>query len=455
VDSGGAHESYLKINNTEIDHLGYYAAEAYGVAYKTRGCDHTNLSVCSAAGVYGFEKNSRFHDNFMGTYTWGAKGIVFTNNEYDHNFMYGLDPHDVSINLTIDHNHFDYNGDHGVICSQLCDNLTITNNESDHNGMVPFPGPTGDADTPGQVHGIMIHRGVTNTTISGNFVHDQPNGAGIAVFDSAGDTVTNNTVTGNQYGVRISVGSAGNIIRNNTITNSGQYGLFMYKGTDPVSYTTASGHPTGNVFSDNTVNGTGSNAVKLNEADSNQITNCVFSNTGSSMLFQSAASNVLTNLTLPATQKISVTGSSAEPGSVTVAQPRAPFQVTVDSNSSADVTGPGGQLFALGSTATSVAPSGSTLHVSASGTVTPQPVTVVPASGTATATASGIGTATVHVVVTGSAPRTISVSGLTPGGTYTVRRDGIPLTVAIADGSGTVQVTDAPLSSGTYDYTVS
>jgi hypothetical protein len=177
----------MLINNSELDHLGYYAAESYGVAYKTRGCDHTNLSVCTKVGVYGSETNSRFHNNFMGTYTWGAKGLVFTNNEYDHNVMYGLDPHDVSISLTIDHNHFDYNGDHGVICSQRCDSLTITNNESDHNGMVPFMGPTGDSDTPGQVHGIMIHRGVTNTVISGNYVHDQPNGAGIAIFDRAGD----------------------------------------------------------------------------------------------------------------------------------------------------------------------------------------------------------------------------------------------------------------------------
>ncbi len=40
----------------------------------------------------------------------------------------------------------------------------------------------------------MIHRGVTNTVISGNYVHDQPNGAGIAVFDSAGNTITNNTI---------------------------------------------------------------------------------------------------------------------------------------------------------------------------------------------------------------------------------------------------------------------
>jgi len=53
--------------------------------------------------------------------------------------------------------------------------------------MVPFTGPVPDPAGPGgQVHGIMLHRGVTNTTIKNNNVHDQPNGAGIAIFDTAG-----------------------------------------------------------------------------------------------------------------------------------------------------------------------------------------------------------------------------------------------------------------------------
>lgn len=458
-------ESRLTIDHSELDHLGYYAAESYGVAYKTRGCDHNNLSVCMAVGVYGYQKNSRFHDNFMGTYTWGAKSLVFTNDEYDHNVMYGLDPHDVSINLLIDHNHFHDNGDHGVICSQLCDNLTITNNESDHNGMVPFRGPTGDSDTPGQVHGIMIHRGVTNTTISNNNVHDQPNGAGIAIFDSAGDSVTNNTVTGNMYGIRISVGSAGNTIANNTVTSSSQYAVFLYKGSDLPTYTTANGHPTGNVFTGNTFNGTGSNALKFNEADGNQVSDSGFSNTGGSLLFQSSAGNVLTNVTLPAGQRISVVGSAAEPGSLTVAQPPAAFSLSLDANSSAEVTSPTGRLFATaaGTVGTTVTPSGSDLHLT-SGilgttngvTITPQPVLVVPASGTASASANGIGTSTVHVVVAATAGvgLTITVGGLTPNGRYAVTRDGASVGMFFADNEGKVQFVDAPPTGGTSDYAV-
>lgn len=465
LDSDGVtpRESRMLINNSELDHLGYYAAESYGVAYKTRGCDHTNLTVCSRVGVYGSQTNSRFHDNFMGTYTWGAKNLVFTNNEYDHNVMYGLDPHDVSINLTIDHNHFDYNGDHGVICSQLCDSLTITNNESDHNGMVPFPGPTGDSDTPGQVHGIMIHRGVTNTVISGNNVHDQPNGAGIAIFDSAGDTVTNNTVVNNKYGVRISVGSAGNHITNNAITNSGQYGLYLYKGSDLPSYTTMTGHPTGNVFDNNTIDGTGSNAVKFTEADSNTISNTTFSNTGGSLLFNLSAGNVLANLTLPSGQRVSVTGSGTEPGSVTVSGPTAPFSLSLDSDSSAEVTSPTGQLMAADGTgvAATVTPMGSDTHLTSAilgttggVTVTPQPITVVPASGTASALGTGAAAVRLSGQTAGS-PVTFTIGGLTADGIYTVNRDGTVLTQVTADQSGTVWwFTDAPPTGDPTNYTI-
>jgi mannuronan 5-epimerase len=376
--------------------------------------------------------------------------------------MYGLDPHDVSINLTIDHNHFDFNGDHGVICSQLCDNLAITNNESDHNGMVPFLGPTGDSDNPGQVHGIMIHRGVTNTVISGNYVHDQPNGAGIAVFDSAGDTVTNNTVVNNQYGVRISVGSANNRVTNNTITNSSQYGLFLYKGTDLPSYTTMTGHPTSNMFDNNTIDGTGSNAVKFTEADSNTISNTTFGNTGGSLLFNMSAGNVLANLTLPSGQRVSVTGNSTEPGSVTVAGPTAPFSLSLDSGSSADVTSTSGQLVTVGGTnvAVTVTTSGSDTHLTAviigttgAVTVAPQAIRVGVGSGTASALRTGPAAVRVSGYATG-AVFTFTIGGLAAGATYTVTSNGSALLPVTADASGTVRFTDTPPTGGPTDYAV-
>ncbi len=465
LDSDGVtpRQSTMTIANSEVDHLGYDGSEAEGVAYKTRGCDHTsaNIGVCQKVQVTGSETNSHFHDSFMGTFTWGASGITFKNNEYDHNVVYGLDPHDVSTKLTIDHNHFDNNGDHGLICAEACDHLTITNNESDHNGMVPFRGPSG-TDTPTKVHGIMLYRGVTNTTVSGNSVHDQPNGAGIAIYDTSGDTVTNNKIVGAQYGIQISVGSAKNTISNNTVTNSTLYGVYMYKSSDAVHYTTASGHPTGNVLSNNTFNGTGSNAVKLTESDSNQFTNSTFTNTGSKLQFINSAKNVLNNVTMPAGQRISVTGTAAEPGSLTIISPPGKLSVSVDANSSYDVTNVGGKLYAVGGVAATVSPTGSATHLTSTAlgttggvSMTPQALTVLPASGSASASATGSGTST-NLTVTGTpgGNLAITIGGLTPGAHYLVRRNGGQITTAVADSGGVVRFTDAPAAHGTFHYQV-
>ena len=458
-------QSRMDIKNSDLGYLGYYAAESYGVAYKTRGCDHTNLPVCNAVKVSGSQIDSRFHHNYMGTYTWGAYDMDFVGNSYDHNIMYGLDPHDVSTYLTITDNHFAYNGDHGVICSQLCDHLTITDNESDHNGMVPWTGPEGDAE-PGQVHGIMIHRGVTNTVISGNSVHDMPNGAGIAIFDSSGNTITDNVVDGTQYGIRISVGSANNSITHNTVDDSGKYALYMYKGSDLPSYTTMTGHPTANIFDSNTVDGTDSNVVKLTESDQNVVSNTTFTNTGGSFYTSGSVGNMVTASTFPSGQDFAVKGLPGEPGSMTITAPSGVVDVSCDATSSADVTSPTGVVFAAGATAltTTVSPTGSTLHLTSAllgttGTtpITPKAVTVVPAAGTLSAKATGSGTST-QLTVNGQpagTTLTIRIGALTPGTTYTVKRAGTSIGTATANGTGWITVTNAPPTNGSYVYTVS
>src|SRR5882757_9424175 len=269
-------ESRMDITASDIGNLGYYAAESYGVAYKSRGCDATHLSVCAALNVYGSQTGSRFHDDYMGTYTFDAYGMTFDGNEYDHNVMYGLDPHDDSDYLTITHNHFHDNGDHGLICSQRCDHLLIADNESDHNGIPPYVPPGDDDSSDNQIHGIMIHRGVTDSIIEDNYIHDQPNGAGIAVFDSSNDIIRDNTITGAKYGLRYSVGSTNITTSGNVVSSSGQYAVFTYQGTDVPAYTNSTGRPTGLTFTGNTFDTTASNAVKLNQSDATTFTGNTF-----------------------------------------------------------------------------------------------------------------------------------------------------------------------------------
>ena len=267
MDGTTPRQSTMTIADSDIGYLGYYASETYGVAFKARGCGITTQSVCAALNVLGSETNSRFHDNFMGTYTWGAQDMVFDGNTYENNKDYGLDPHDDSDYLTITNNLFTHNNNHGLICSQRCDHLVIRGNRSIDNGHTPYVGPGDDDPKDNQVHGIMLHRGVTDSVIENNQVDGQINGAGIAIFDSVGNTVRGNTLSGNKYGVRFSVGTRDTLVADNTVTNSLSNAVFSYKGSDSPVYTGTTGRPANITFTGNTFTGAGAELFKLQDSD--------------------------------------------------------------------------------------------------------------------------------------------------------------------------------------------
>ncbi|WP_329316885.1 right-handed parallel beta-helix repeat-containing protein [Streptomyces sp. NBC_01262] len=461
---GTPRESRMDITDSDIGYLGWHGAEAYGVSYKGRGCDSTHLSVCAALNVYGSETDSRFHDNFMGTYTFDAYGMTFDNNEYDHNVMYGLDPHDDSDYLTITHNHSHDNGDHGIICSQRCDHLEIAYNEVDHNGIPPYVPPGDDDASDNQVHGIMIHRGVTDSVIEYNNIHDQPNGAGIAVFDSSNDIIRNNTVSGAEYGLRYSVGSSNITTSANTVTNSSQYAVFTYQGTDIPAYTNSTGRPTGLTFTGNTFTGSGSNAVKLNQSDGTVFTGNTFSGTfGSGVLTQYTTGTLLSGNTAPTSLGYSVKGDSTTPGSITFKDATAPTQVTVDSVSSAAFTSTVGTVYKVAGypsvgTALTTGGSTSTLTLARVGsgqvTVTPLPLAVKPGSGTATARVPSGADSYETAVTAGTAGSDLAftASGLTPGATYTLTADGTTVTSGTANASGALTLHATAASTSEVDY---
>lgn len=259
--------STMNIVDSDLGFLGYNGAEAYGVAYKARGCGIDTQNICAVLDVLGKQTGSTFHDNFMGTYTWGAQDMLFDRNTYTKNKSYGLDPHDDSDGLTITNNVFSLNSNHGLICSQRCDHLTITGNKAVDNGLTPYVGPGDDDPSDNQVHGIMLHRGVTDSVIADNEVRGQVNGGGIVVFDSVGNTVRGNTVTGNKFGLRFSVGTRDTVVTGNTVTGSGANALLAYKGTDAPVYTGTSGRPTGITFTDNTFDGAGGELFKVQDSD--------------------------------------------------------------------------------------------------------------------------------------------------------------------------------------------
>ena len=459
VDATGKYESRMTIDSSDVGFLGYYASEAYGVVYKARGCDATHQDVCNALNVGGFEKNSRFHDNYFGTYTWGADDMDFTNNEYDRNIGYGLDPHDDSDNLRIVGNKSHHNGNHGIICSQRCDHLTITDNESYQNGLVPWVGPHDIDASDNQVHGIMIHRGVTDTTIKNNNVHDNPNGAGIAVFESGGGTtIEGNTLAGNKYGLRFSVGSHDITSSGNTITGTTQYAVYAYRGKDLPVYTQTGGRNVDLAFADNKINGSGSDVVSLTETDRIAFTGNTVTGTVGKIRLTGSTATTLTDNTLRSGITFTLVGSNATVQSSAGAA-RPTFKTTVDAGSALSVVTDDGRLSGVSvPTQTALSASTATLKLPVSTTsltVTAQPMGATVTSGNATARPVSVSATSKTIGITPSAAGqqvAWTMGGFTAGTTYVVRVGSVKSGTVTADSDGNVSSTLA--ATGTAEVQV-
>jgi parallel beta-helix repeat protein len=469
-------ESRMDIADSEFSYLGFSNTTSYGVSFKgDGGCSATNLGPCDLLNVYGSERNSHFHHNFMGTYTYNMGGhentssdALFDGNEYDHNVMYGLDPHDDSDYLTITKNHFHDNGDHGLICSQRCDHLTITGNESDHNGFPPYIAPGDPTASDNQIHGIMIHRGVRDSTIKDNNVHDN-NGAGFAVFDSFNNTFDHNTLTNNKYGIRTSVGSYGNTYTNNTVTKSSSYAVYAYSSTtDSAVYGKASGRPTDEKFTGNTFDTTGAELVKLGTSDGFTFSDNIVTGTVGKVSADSSTGLSWTGDAVPGTGLTLKAATSAS--TATVSYPNGPFVVTPGPSGTIKVTAKGGRLAdTSGKTPLATITAGSSdatatytfdtalLGTSSSSTVTPRPVTVLPASGSLQARISGYTSTTKHLILQGltvGGTASASWGGLTPGSTWKVTLDtGTPATYT-ADSNGTITWTHTETTGAAHDYSI-
>jgi len=275
--NGGTQEPYearLDIINSEISYLGYYAAEAYGVAWKVYAKalnPPPGRELYEMVDIFGSVHNSTFSNNYFGTYTFGAYCIDWIDNVFEDNIEYGLDPHDDSDYLVIEGNTFRNNGNHGLICSKYCNNLTIRNNISHNNR-----------------NGIMLHRYTDDSLVENNHSYDNRD-SGIAIFDSHRNTVINNRFENNRRAaVRFSVGASENLIADNILegvaeneTGNG-YLIFGYQGSDlPIE---GDGRPKRNIIRDNQMTGYKSPMIKWKEASENRLERNVLSGISSASL---------------------------------------------------------------------------------------------------------------------------------------------------------------------------
>ncbi len=108
-----------------------------------------------------------------------------------------------------------------------------------------------------------------NNTISGNNIHDNSltSSVGVGLLYANSNTITDNTISGNQIGIGLNNGSSNNIVTGNTISNNKDIGIAFYNASNGNTVT-------GNTVENNTVgilleNASDSNTVEDNTVSSN------------------------------------------------------------------------------------------------------------------------------------------------------------------------------------------
>ncbi|MDQ3305870.1 MAG: right-handed parallel beta-helix repeat-containing protein, partial [Actinomycetota bacterium] len=164
--------SRLDVVDSEMSYLGSDRSSAYGVAWRV--------------GTTGEALRSTFAHNFFGVYTYEVADIVFRDNVFRDNILYGFDPHDYTTGLVVEDNEAYGNGSHGFIVSRYVTDSVLARNYSHDNAG----------------NGIVMDFGSDRNRIEANLVENNAKD-GIVVLGSAATVVVDNVIRGNRVGVRI------------------------------------------------------------------------------------------------------------------------------------------------------------------------------------------------------------------------------------------------------------
>lgn len=443
ADGVTARESRMDIVDSEIHHLGYYAAVSYGLVWKVIGDITVIPDLYDRVEVYGSLLRSHVHHNYMGFYSFGAYAIEISDSEMAFNESYGIDPHDDSDQLLIARNLVHDNGAHGIICSRRCDGLTIIDNEIYNSD-----------------HGIMLHREVVNTLVANNYSHNNRSD-GIALFESHNNIISGNIVEANQKGgIRLSMGSYGNAIEDNIVRDNVENGLYLYQGDDLPE--TTDGRPKDNVFRNNTVSGNG-RLLKVRDADRILFENNVFSGTVSDIeIYDSTAIDIVGNEDNLASLEIASKGAVSGYSEVRLETDR-DVATTIDEFGVIVLTNPSGRIFQPeeNGPGTVIEPPGSTLVISSPLISNTSNVSALPLFATTTAGAFTLSSpvtspaATTWTVDTTlpSQPVQFRVAQLTANTSYSVFRNSALIAVLVSGSTGELSFADS-LVPGTFSYQV-
>lgn len=207
-------------------------------------------------------RNNTIHHMYYGFYSERVGGITIENNTVHSDIKYGIDPHTGTHDLLISGNRVHGNGHIGIICSLNCKNIKIIGNIVYNNTNA----------------GIMLSKNVQNSTVYDNKITNEP--VGISVSESVGDKVHSNTMSDNDYGIQIKLGSYNNTINSNSINNAAKCGVQLSENVSRnvvVSNTVVNsskfgiclvGGPTKNLVHNNTIDAGGGYAVYAKDSNS-------------------------------------------------------------------------------------------------------------------------------------------------------------------------------------------
>jgi poly(beta-D-mannuronate) C5 epimerase len=439
-------ESRMDIRNSDISYLGFNGAEAYGLVWKVTGSPGADFSLYDQVNVYGDIAASHIHHNYYGIYTFGLQGGHWQTTEFDHNVGYGVDPHDDSDDLLIEHNNVHDNGFHGIIASKRCDHPVIRNNHSWNNAEC----------------GIMLHRSSNDGVIADNIAENNAD-CGIALFATARTQVTGNHLLGNTlYGIRLSMGAEDNVVDGNEIADNGRYQMYFYQGSD-VPEPGSDGRNRRNQFLDNDVHDAPGSAIKLSDSDDTEFTGNSFVNVGHLLEFVAGQGTTFANNAVPASVTWKLTGSNQIPTDITLSeQPRVPL--SLGSDTAAHFRDPANAIFDSAfsmQTSAAAGPGGSRLDLTdadlaGATTIYTRDFKAVPSAGSVSVDVTAWGTSRAWSSKVGATGGTIAwtVGELTPGKSYDVFRAATKIATRVANTAGRIAFATRELSTATQAYSV-
>ena len=205
------------ITNSELGYLGY------------------SCSRCSGLSYYGGEgsviQGNDIHHLLKGYYSKSMGSMVIADNKFHDNYLYGIDPHTGSHDMSILRNTVYNNNASGIICSKHCYNLLIEGNRVYNN--------------TGVGRGIAFSINTTNSVARDNHVSDQLRCISFN-RNSNFNEIYNNTVSDCINGFYLA-NTTNNYIHNNIVQNV-THAFVMKDINNTINKNTVDGAGNGIVF---------------------------------------------------------------------------------------------------------------------------------------------------------------------------------------------------------------